>query len=186
MAAAIVLIRHGEKPAPGLQGVNVDGTASEHSLITRGWQRAGALARLLVPRPGQDPVAGLPVPEMLFAASPKAAGADPREKSRREEETITPTADLIGIDASLEYGKGEEEAVAARVRASAQPVLIVWEHENIPKLARAIAPECEIPTMWPDERFDMVWLFRPDTQGGFSFVQIPQLLLAGDSPDPIA
>src|ERR1700676_1320942 len=41
----IMLIRHGEKP-PGdgsPTGVHEDGSQNDHSLIVRGWQRAGAL-----------------------------------------------------------------------------------------------------------------------------------------------
>jgi hypothetical protein len=37
----------------------------------------------------------------------------------------------------------------------------------------------------PDDRFDVVWLFdRTDT--GWSFSQLPQLLLSGDSANPIS
>jgi hypothetical protein len=42
-----------------------------------------------------------------------------------------------------------------------------------------------VPRDWPDDRFDVVWLFdRTDT--GWSFSQLPQLLLSGDSADPIS
>lgn len=63
----IYLIRHGEKPAdppassPGAHtapsgppfGVDVDGNQSVHSLLPRGWQRAGALAVLFDPLSGR-------------------------------------------------------------------------------------------------------------------------------------
>jgi hypothetical protein len=41
------------------------------------------------------------------------------------------------------------------------------------------------PSDWPDDRFDVVWLFdRTDT--GWSLSQLPQLLLSGDSANPIS
>lgn len=185
MAPMILLVRHGEKPATGLQGVKLDGSASEHSLIPRGWQRAGALARFFGPISDRPPTSGLPVPQVLIAASPKAPGADKSEKSEREKETIMPVAELLAITPHLEFGKGEEADVAALAISCNQPVLIVWEHENIPKLGRAIAPSATIPAAWPSERFDMVWVFRPNVQGNYDFSQLPQLLLAGDSAQPI-
>ena len=41
----IMLIRHGEKPPPlgPPKGIKEDGREDDHSLIVRGWQRAGAL-----------------------------------------------------------------------------------------------------------------------------------------------
>ena len=40
------------------------------------------------------------------------------------------------------------------------------------------------PQEWPDDRFDVVWTFTRDGTG-WRFAQVPQLLLAGDRPDPI-
>lgn len=40
---------------------------------------------------------------------------------------------------------------------------------------------------WPGKRFDVVWRCAPDPATGvYAFDQIPQMLLAGDSSDPIA
>ncbi len=42
----------------------------------------------------------------------------------------------------------------------------------------------QTPQTWPDDRFDIVWVFER-ADGGWSFTQVPQLLLAGDSVDVI-
>jgi hypothetical protein len=64
--------------------------------------------------------------------------------------------------------------------------LIAWQHESISVIANAILGARVAPHTWPPERFDMVFVFtlnRPD--GAYSFAQVPQCLLAGDSPAPI-
>ena len=41
------------------------------------------------------------------------------------------------------------------------------------------------PDYWPPDRFDLIWTFTPDGHR-WRFAQIPQLLLPGDLPYPIA
>ena len=67
------------------------------------------------------------------------------------------------------------------------PVLISWRHSHIPALARALAGEQPaIPKVWPDERFDLVWIFASDTPAGpWRFSQIPQRLFAHDRAEGI-
>ena len=64
-------------------------------------------------------------------------------------------------------------------------VLIAWSHENIAKIVAALDISDAVPSEWPDERFDVVWVFdrvRQHTR----FTQVPQCLLAGDSADVMA
>jgi hypothetical protein len=61
-------------------------------------------------------------------------------------------------------------------------VLIAWQHENISLIANAIlGAKVALPT-WPPERFDVVFVFTLNPlDGTYSFAQVPQCLLAGDS-----
>ena len=51
-ANKIMVIRHAEKPSDdgAIEGVTAAGEKCKHELIVRGWQRAGALARLFAPQ----------------------------------------------------------------------------------------------------------------------------------------
>jgi hypothetical protein len=71
--------------------------------------------------------------------------------------------------------------------------LIAWQHQDIPAIGHHFLKHTgtsalTIPASWPDERYDLVWVFdRPSGSGPIiSFSQVPQLLLAGDQEGVIA
>ena len=185
-APKIMIIRHAEKPTVQLDGVDESGASGPHHLIVRGWQRAGALACLFAPAYGPVQNTLLAKPAFIFAS---AAVDDPvpgNSRSRRSEETVGPLAELIGVDINLTFSKGEETALAKAAQACAGPVLIAWRHENISLIANAILGAKVAPQTWPKERFDVVYVLTLNrSDGTYSFAQVPQCLLAGDSITPI-
>jgi hypothetical protein len=68
MLDSICIIRHAEKQLGDgpPHAVALDGSPDPESLTVAGWQRAGALISLFVPRPGAS--APLPTPTRLFAS----------------------------------------------------------------------------------------------------------------------
>ena len=188
----IFIIRHGEKPpapnpsstAPTI-GIDVDGNPDSSSLTPLGWQRAGALATLFSPYGGQLR-AGVLTPTELFSPSyPKGA------PGHRTHDTIFPLSQLlpsVTFDDTT-YAEGDEKWLAKAVAAQTTGVtLICWEHSHIPTIANHIvgkANESEIPQKWPGDRFDVIWAFTPSSSGGYSFTQLPQMLLFGDSTSVI-
>ena len=86
----ILIIRHAEKPpplGPPPPGIKEDGSHDRHSLVVRGWQRAGALAHLSGHFSGD-----FGRPTAIF--SPPAAG-EPGRSSRagREKQCAQMSAD---------------------------------------------------------------------------------------------
>ena len=62
--------------------------------------------------------------------------------------------------------------------------VIAWEHKVLPSLVGHVPHAPNVPANWPEDRFDLVWVLDR-TGSEWSFAQLPQMLLAGDSAEPI-
>jgi hypothetical protein len=178
--ATLMIVRHAEKPpGSGSQlGVDEDGTNDKHSLITTGWARAGALVELFASARNAPP-AGLLKPATLYAQ----LGGD--GKGQRAAETLTPLAARLGQRIVTTFRKGEEAKLADELRTLSGPTLLAWEHKGIPEIVAHLGKvDPAPPSSWPRNRFDLVWVLTANGSG-WRFQQVPQLLLAGDSPDPV-
>ncbi len=175
----IMVIRHAEKPVPDrTEGVRWRGEPSPESLTPLGWQRAGALVHFFE-HPYLPHIAR---PDHLFAVSFDRALVD---SSRRSRQTLRPLSKRLGLTVQDRLGKEQEDRLVQSFAMLSGTVLIAWSHENIVKIARALGAAALVPSDWPDERFDVVWVF--DRRAGqMTFTQVPQCLMAGDSTSPIA
>jgi hypothetical protein len=192
----VMIIRHAEKPPADNNpaGVLLDGKHDPESLIVQGWQRAGALAALFAPASGTLQSPALRTPQTIIAA-----WKSDEKGSQRPDETIGPLALKLGLTPLTFSKKAISQPVAATVAANGT-VLICWQHDDIPTIASALAsltklavkptpPSTWPPPKWPGSRFDLVWVFdleRSTQPASWSFTQVPQLLLAGDSSSVIS
>jgi hypothetical protein len=180
-----MLIRHGEKEpdsGPPPYGVNAEGEQDKHSLCPRGWQRAGAL----VPFFRESFAPGIEQPDAVYASKVGAtvliADGHDISKSLRPQQTVTPLVAAIKPAKGLQtpYAVGEEaELVRAILSSENGVVLVAWEHNHIPIIAAALAPQA--PDSWSKLRFDRVWVFTRSAQGTYEFDDVAQLLLVGDT-----
>jgi hypothetical protein len=178
-ASKIMVIRHAEKPNCE-PGVAPDGTPDDNSLTATGWTRANALAGLFDPPGGQFKDNRLAKPGALFAANPNAVS-----QSLRPKETITPLSLTMPMPIGLGFGLGDEAGLVGAAKAAADCVLICWYHEKIPEIAGLIlGSSAGVPAKWKGDRFDLVWVFDL-AGGGWTFDQVPQLLLPDDCDKPI-
>ena len=198
----IMLIRHAEKPHGKHRGVTEHGNDDPESLIVQGWQRAGALVVLFAPTHGDlQHHRHLARPATIFASAPtnglmtnEEGQKQPKagSKSRRPLETVVPLAAKLGIAPNTQFTKGQEHDLVQAALATDGAVLISWQHEAIPDIAEAVVranrPDAPIPSAWPDDRFDVVWVLTPPAvaNGKWGFDQVPQELLAGDRSSVIA
>jgi hypothetical protein len=187
----VMLIRHAEKPDdddPGLgPGITAQGATDKHSLVVRGWQRAGAWAALF----GSGGFgADFPKPDVVYAADPTKPPTADGSVSKRPDETILPLCQRLHITPVTKYGVGDEAAMLDEVRQFTGVVLICWEHKRI---AGAILPDLakgqslpHLPGKWDGTRFDVVLRFdRAQSAAQWSFRQLFPRLLARDSDVPM-
>ncbi|MGH6834290.1 MAG: histidine phosphatase family protein [Methylocella sp.] len=177
-----MLIRHAERPSAdkSIRGVTQEGVKNKEELTVRGWQRAGALVRLFAPRDNRFVHPALARPDILFACK-----AGPLAPSLRPQHSLLPLAELLAVELNCDYYEGQEEQLVQKAIAARGMVLIAWKHNNMHRIANAIlGNKTSAPQYWPLDRFDLVWVFdRRD--GAWTFMQVPQLLLAGDRQDVI-
>jgi len=177
----LLMIRHGEKPDHGAQGVDAKGDANPDGLIPRGWERAGALVTLFAPN-AVTLSSTLPSPGALV--TPKYS--DP---VHRPDLTLLPLSQRLGLTLLSEYPVDARPAkiVKSLLAIQAEVVLICWEHDHLVNIADAVpaavpvANPADVPASWPDDRFDVIWRFDLDGQTGiWTFDSSDQQLLAGD------
>ena len=182
-ATKIMLIRHAEKPAKDSPpyGVTAKGERSKESLEVRGWQRAGALVNLFAPANGRFQNPALASPQFLFASKPLR-----RRGSRRPVETIAPLAQKLAVRIDTRFSRSETENMVEHVVNSKGVVLICWQREYIPQIASLILGNNAAPPDWPEDCFDMIWMFDlHPSRMKYTFKQVPQKLLAGDLTSPL-
>ena len=181
-ARKIMLIRHAEKPTDAAQGVSAAGQQDPEELIVRGWQRSGALARFFAPLSGTPLDPKLAQPQAIYAS--KVAK---HSNSWRPQHTALELSTLINVPLSTDFTKGDEKDLAPKLAGLTIPVLVAWEHQDIPTIVNDIVGNNTLcPQSWPGTRFDVVWVLdRADDTSAWKFHQVPQMLLSGDSPDPI-
>lgn len=169
-----MLIRHAEKPTgqPGDPiGVTSEGISNSHALTVRGWQRAGALA-VLFAEPGVQHALAVPG---LLACPGYTDGV-----SHRVHQTLVPLAHRLALTIS-ELGTVDDPqpAAAAALSSAAAAVLICWDHHYLPALAALVPSVDPVPASWPDDRFDLVWVFNrvAGAQPSYTFSVVEQGVL---------
>ncbi|HEY3622435.1 MAG TPA: histidine phosphatase family protein [Roseiarcus sp.] len=153
-----------------------NGAENPRALTLTGWKRANALVGLFNPPDGASPRPPLAKPRSLFASG---------SESLRPKQTIAPLATALNLSVRT-FLKGQEAQLVAAAKGAEDPVLISWQHEAIPEIAALIRGGADgVPSYWPADRFDLVWVFDLQASGAWSFTQVPELVMPGDSAKPI-
>jgi hypothetical protein len=185
LSKTLMIIRHAEKPtgtgAP--YGVTQAGVRDAGSLTVRGLTRAGALVDLLNPRGSDGTPAplrrGILRPAVVFAAKPDSDGGS------RPQETVTPLAAALNLQVDTRFAQGQEADLVAALQDAPGPFLVSWKCERIGAIITNLGHvDPTPPESWPADCFDMLYVFSRNGSG-WAFTQVPQMLLAGDSPTPI-
>jgi hypothetical protein len=130
----VVIIRHGEKPAQG------------DNLSCQGLNRALALPAVL------DTVTGKP--DFTYVPELKTGGT--KTSSVRMFQTVTPFAVQQNLVINSQFKENDTSNAAKDVRTRTGMVLMVWEHGNIPGLARQLGVKGNLS--WKGTDFDSIWI----------------------------
>jgi hypothetical protein len=129
----VVIIRHGEKPSRG------------NNLCPKGLNRALQLPDVLYK------VAGIPnhtyIPKVKTGAN---------TSGMRMLQTITPFAVKYNLTLNSTYKDSEPVPAATEIKNKSGVVLVVWDHTNIPAMARALGAK-GVPK-WHKTDFDSIWI----------------------------
>jgi hypothetical protein len=177
----LLMIRHGEKPVTDGLGVDEHGNATPDGLTPTGWARAGALVTLFAPN-STTVNSAFPSPGALV--TPKY-----HKPVHRAYLTLLPLSRRLGVAILAEHAVDADppKIVSSLVAMKTPVVLLCWEHDHLVKIADAVAHTLQVanpgdvPTSWPDDRFDLIWRFDRDEQAQtWAFAAHNQQLLAGD------
>ncbi len=177
----LLMIRHGEKPFNGYQGVDEQGNANPDALIPKGWERAGALVTLFAPN---KTTLNSTIPSPGALVTPKYP-----MPIHRPYLTLLPLSQRLGVTILSEYAVDADPTmiVSSLLAMEDEVVLVCWEHEHLVNIVGAmastgsVANQGDVPASWPGDRFDVIWRFDLDEQTGkWTFSSLDQQLLAGD------
>jgi hypothetical protein len=100
-------------------------------------------------------------------------------------QTLSPLVARLGSYVITKYDREDVRGLAAELRSRGGVSLVAWESDALPTIPAALGPvDPTPPAVWPNDRFDVVWVLTANGNG-WTFSQVPQMLLAGDRADVI-
>ncbi|MEI8383809.1 MAG: histidine phosphatase family protein [Planctomycetota bacterium] len=141
----VVIVRHGEKLPKKIDKGN---------LSCAGLNRSLKLPHVIVHKFG--------VPNHVYV--PKLDNGNDTDHSRMFQ-TASPLASLYNLPITTTYKEGDTDNAAKDVKTKKKIVLMVWEHGNIPALAKSLEPD-KAPVTWNDDDFDSIWILDYSTGKG--------------------
>lgn len=164
LPAQVIIIRHAEKPPQG------------NELSLKGKERAAALVPYFTETESLI-LNGTPIAIYAMAA-PKG------DSSLRPIQTVKPLAEKLGLTLKDKFERDHYKKMVEEIKSDptyhGKTVLICWEHDLIPEIARALGA-LQTPNRWPGEVFDRTWVISIAPYGRASFQNLPQRLMYGDT-----
>lgn len=159
----IIIIRHGEKPVEG------------DNLSCAGLNRALALPAVLsqlMPSP----------PDYTYVP---LIGTDSKNTSTaRMFQTVVPYAVQHNLVVNSDYLVDNTAGLAKELRYQRGTTLVVWEHNSIPEITKALG--IKGPLEWPDADFDSIWTIAFSGGGAKGKAKHPTLTRSQQHIQPAA
>jgi hypothetical protein len=133
-SVTIYFLRHGEKPDKG------------NNLSCQGENRALQLPAVIKKKMG--------VPDYTFIPTLTSGKAT---TPSRMFQTVTPTAVKYNLTLNSSHGEEDSVQMAADLKSRKGIVLVVWEHNAIAPIVRALGV-ANFDKKWPGDDFDSIWI----------------------------
>lgn len=159
----VIIIRHGEKPEEG------------DNLSCAGLNRALALPTVLnrlLPTP----------PDYTYV--PLIGTDNQKTSTARMFQTVTPYVVQHNLIVNSDYVVTNAAGLAKELRRKRGTVLLVWEHDNIPEIAKALG--IKDLQEWPDDDFDSIWTITFSGGGAKGKAKHPALTKSQENIQPSA
>jgi len=130
----LVFIRHAEKPDAG------------DNLSCAGFNRALKLPEVLKAKFG--------LPDHIYVPAMHQGKSTPRA---RMFQTISPFAVKYNLSINSNFEEEDDNGVAKELTSKKGTILIVWEHNQIKPLLKALGMKVK-DLQWPDDDFDSIWI----------------------------
>jgi hypothetical protein len=129
----VIIIRHAEKPEKG------------QNLSCQGMNRAAALPAVLHQKFG--------TPEYTYVP---AMGGGKKGSHLRMFQTVSPFATQYNLKVNTKYKVNDTQDLAQDIMRHNGTVLVVWEHDAINNIAKALG--VDHPGKWSGDDFDSIWI----------------------------
>lgn len=130
----LVLIRHAEKPDIG------------DNLSCAGFNRSLKLPEVIKAKFG--------IPDYIYVPALHLGKSTPRA---RMFQTISPLAVKYNLTINSKFEEEDDAGITADVTSKKGTILIVWEHNQIKPLLKALGLKVK-DLQWPDNDFDSIWI----------------------------
>ncbi|RZK29459.1 MAG: hypothetical protein EOO63_09035 [Hymenobacter sp.] len=99
-------------------------------------------------------------------------------------QTVTPYAVRHNLCVNSDYAVENAKGLAKKLRRQRGTALLVWEHNNIVKIAKKLG--IKHPPEWPDEDFDSIWTITFSSGGTKGKAKRPTLTRSQEHIRPSA
>ena len=131
----VIIIRHGEKPEQG------------DNLSCQGLNRSLQLPEVLNKKFG--------VPNYIFVP---AINTGKKTSTARMYQTIIPFAVKYNLNINSKYDVDDIKDLASDIEKRSGTVLLVWEHDHIDNIAKALG--VQQTSKWAGDDFDSIWIIN--------------------------
>lgn len=132
----VLIIRHGEKPDSG------------YNLNCKGWNRAIALPKAIIPQFG--------IPDFVYVPNMTTGK---KTKTVRMYQTVIPMAIKYNLVINSKYEETDSLEIAENIMHLKGTVMVVWDKKNIAPLVRNFGIRNRVLD-WPDKDYDTIWIIE--------------------------